>query len=75
MVSRAALAAAITKEKFPLFHDYVERMKEDGAVKQHYMPPEAHVAFIRTLKETGKHDYGTADVHGTGITVYAKKTE
>ena len=69
------LGSQITKEKFPLFLDYVERMKQTETVKKGgYLPPEAHIAFVKSAI-AGAHDYGTADVDGTGVTVYAKKKD
>lgn len=60
------------EEDFPEVFGWVERMKGVEAVKKSYQPPEAHLAFINSVK-TGVHDYSHADVTGQGITVYAKK--
>ena len=47
-------------------------MKGMAAVKGSYQPPEAHLAFIKSVK-AGVHDYSHADVTDQGITIYAKK--
>lgn len=70
------LGSRITKEKFPLFLDYVDRMLEEKAVKQGgYLPTEAHIAFVKSATVAGVHDYSIADIHGTGVTIYAKKKD
>ena len=46
-------------------------MKATDAVKKSYLSPEAHAAFIKSIKDG--HDYSHADVTGQGITIYAKK--
>lgn len=46
-----------------------ETVKKGG-----YLPPEAHLAFVKSVI-AGVHDYGTADVHGTGVVIYAKKKD
>ena len=60
------------EEDFPEFFGFMERMKVVEAVKKSYQPPEAHLAFINSVK-TGVHDYSHADVTGQGITIHAKK--
>jgi glutathione S-transferase len=60
------------EEDFPEFFGWVERMKGVEAVRKSYQPPEAHLAFINSVK-AGVHDYSHADVTGKGITIYAKK--
>lgn len=68
------IGSSITKEKFPLFFDYIDRMKQNEAVKQSYLPPEAHAAFIKGMvNNDGYQDYSTVDIHGTGVTIYTKK--
>ena len=63
-------AAVVKEEEFPEFYGWVERMKGTDAVKVSYQPPEAHLAFIKSVK-AGVHDYSHADVTGQGITIYA----
>ncbi len=46
-------------------------MKKLPAVQASLISDEAHVAFIKTAKETGKHDYSTVD---QGV-IYSKKEE
>ena len=58
--------------EFPDLFGWIERMKATDAVKKSYQPPEAHAAFIKSVK-SGVHDYSHADVTGEGITIYAKK--
>ena len=48
-------------------------MKETDAVKASLLSDEAHVAFIKGVVETGKHDYSSADRTGEGVTIYIKK--
>ena len=60
------------EDQYPDFFGWVERMKATDAVKRSYQPPEAHAAFIKSVK-AGPHDYGHADTTGQGITIYAKK--
>lgn len=47
-------------------------MSANDAVKQSYLSPEAHAAFVKSAR-AGSHDYSHADVTGKGITIYAKK--
>ncbi len=68
------LGSLITKDKFPLYTDYIARMKEDPAVKPSYLPPQAHLAFMKSSRN-GVHDYSAADIHGTGVTIYTKKVD
>ena len=49
-------AAVVKEEEFPEFYGWVERMKGTDAVKGSYQPPEAHLAFIKSVK-AGVHDY------------------
>ena len=63
-------AAVVKEEEFPEFYGWVERMKGTDAVKGSYQSPEAHLAFIKSVK-AGVHDYSHADVTGQGITIYA----
>ena len=49
-------------------------MKQTKAVKKTSLPTEAHIAFVKSVK-TGVHDYGTADVNNTGVTIYAGKKD
>ena len=65
-------AAVVKEEEFPEFYGWVERMKGTDAVKGSYQPPEAHLAFMNSVK-AGVHDYSHADVTGQGITIYAKE--
>ena len=48
-------------------------MKENDAVKQSYLPPENHLAFIKSYIQGGKHDYSAADLTGKGVVIYTKK--
>ena len=48
-------------------------MKEVEAVKKVALSDSAHLAFYKGYVGTGIHDYGTADISGKGITVYAKQ--
>ena len=49
-------------------------MLQDPAVKKTALPPEKHLAFFKTMKETGgQHDYSVADLDGKGVTIYTKK--
>ncbi len=50
-------------------------MKKLPAVQASLLSYEAHAAFIKTFKETGKHDYSIADLTGQGVTIYSKKEE
>ena len=66
-------ASAVNKDKFPLIFGWIFRMKENDAVKQSYLPPENHVAFIKSATQSGKHDYSAADLTGKGVVIYTKK--
>ena len=69
-----AFSAAVTVDKFPLFHDYISWMLQDEAVKKTALPPEKHLAFAKKMKESdGQHDYSVADLDGKGVTIYTKK--
>ena len=50
-------------------------MKQEDAVKQSFLPSEAHIAFFKTTQSTGTHDYSTVDLNGTGVTIYTKKED
>ena len=50
-------------------------MKQTDAVKKTILSDEAHVAFIKGVQESGKHDYSHADVTGEGVTIYTKKQD
>ena len=63
-------AAVVKEEEFPESYGWVERMKGTDAVKVSYQPPEAHLAFMNSVK-AGVHVYSHADVTGQGITIYA----
>jgi glutathione S-transferase len=65
---------AVKQEDFPDFFGWIERMKATDAVKKLYQPPEAHLAFVKSV-QAGVHDYSHADVTSKGITIYAKKEE
>ena len=65
-------ASAVNKDKFPLIFGWISRMKENDAVKQSYLPPENHLAFIKSYIQ-GKDDYSTADLTGKGVVIYTKK--
>ena len=71
-LSSAELGSQITKEKFPLFFEYLEHMKQDPAVKKSLIPLENHVAALKSFV-TGVHDYSYTDLQGTGVTVYSRK--
>jgi hypothetical protein len=73
-LSPPELGSLVTKDKFPIFFEYLDHMKEDEAVKQSYLSTEAHIAFVKSYK-AGVHDYSIADTKGTGITIYAKKED
>ena len=64
----------ITKGKLPRFFRYLENMKEEPAVQQMYLPPEAHLAFMKAVKN-GVYDYSCADIHGTGLTIYTGRSD
>ena len=61
-------AVVVKEEEFPEFYGWVERMKGTDAVKGSYQPPEAHLAFIKSVK-AWVHVYSHADVTGQGITM------
>ena len=70
--THTAFAEAVNKDKFPLLFGWIERMKEDDAVKQSYLPTENHLAFYKSFQNGGSHDYGTADLTGKGVNIYTK---
>ena len=59
---------------FPLYNEYIERMKLEPAVQESYLPPEVHRAFIMAGRK-GVHDYSVADTKGTGVTIYTRKAD
>ena len=66
------LGAQVSKEKFPLFFEYLEVMKQDEAVKKSILPVESHIAILNAFK-TGVHDYSHTDLQGTGVTIYSRE--
>ena len=70
----AEIGSQVTKEKFPLYFEYVETMKQDAAVKKSYIPVEKHVACFKSFV-TGVHDYSIVDLDGTGLTIYSRKED
>lgn len=51
---------------------WLERMKKVDAIKQTYLAPDNHLAFLKSVK-AGVHDYSAADVEGKGIKIHSSK--
>ena len=63
----------LSESNYPILFGWISRMKEVEAVKKVALSDSAHLAFYKGYVGTGIHDYGTADISGKGITVYAKQ--
>ena len=64
------LREAITKEKFPIFFAWVDRMLADEAVKATSRTPQQHYDFTKSWISGGEHVY---DHDGKEYTIYARK--
>lgn len=67
------LAEAVNKDKFPVLFSWIDRMKENEAVKKSILPIANHLAFLESVLSGGPGDYGTADLTGKGIEIYTRK--
>lgn len=61
---------AITKEKFPVFYAWVDRMLADEAVKATSRTPEQHCNFMKIYVSGGEHVY---DFDMKDYIIYARK--
>lgn len=67
-----ALGSLITKDKLPLFFDYLDRMKQDKAVQKSYLTPETHLAYLNSYLGGNGGNYGVAV---PGVTIYTKRVD
>ena len=66
------LRDAITKEKFPVFYAWMDRMLADEAVKATSRTPEQHYNFIKKFASGGEHVY---DLNMKDYTIHARKQQ
>ena len=64
------LQEAVTKEKFPIFYAWVDRMLADEAVKATSRTPEQHHDFMKAYAAGGDHVY---DLDMKDYTIYARQ--
>ena len=64
------LRDAITKEKFPVFYAWMDRMMADEAVKATSRTPEQHYNFMKKYVSGGEHVY---DLNMKEYTIHARK--
>lgn len=64
------LQEAITKEKFPVFYAWMDRMLDDEAVKATSRTPQQHYDFMMKYASGGEHVY---DLNGKDYTIHARK--
>ena len=65
----------VNQKKQPIFYEWIARMHEVDAVKATVIPAKGHVAFLKSVLESGgtKHDYSKVDTSGKGIKIYTSK--
>ena len=64
------LRDSITKEKFPIFYAWMERMLADEVVKATSRTPEQHYNFMKKYVSGGEHVY---DLNMKDYTIHARK--
>ena len=64
------LRDAITKEKFPVFYAWMDRMLADEAVKATGRTPEQHYNFMKKYTSGGEHVY---DLNMKDYSIHARK--
>ena len=64
------LQEAITRDKFPVFYGWMDRMLADEAVKATSRTPQQHCDFMKLYSSGGEHVY---DLDGKDYTIHARK--
>jgi len=64
------LQEAISRDKFPVFYGWMDRMLADEAVKATGRTPQQHCDFMKLYSSGGEHVY---DLDGKDYTIHARK--